>query len=274
MTPPPHTPPRRRAARGKRGRDRADRRTRGHAWTNASRGWPPPRTGSAGRWRRSSTASATPTACPTRSPPRDHHRQAEAPEHQRGGHAPPASTRSRSRAAASHDGPPRPGAPCPPPRGRPHGKARADQVKEAATAKRPRRGMHSPSMPRQLFRQFAAGPGEGGQLGQPLPRRGLARAEENQNRVAGPALHGHGRAGYLALAAAHPTGTAPTHRKLGQRAVRALRAGRSASGVAPPLLGRRTTAAPGAAQRLGWEFSDSSPSSRSSRASSAPPSSG
>ena len=53
----------------------------------------------------------------------------------------------RPRAEASHDGPPRPGAPCPPPRGRPHGKARAPQVKEAATAKRPRRGMHSPSMP-------------------------------------------------------------------------------------------------------------------------------
>ena len=26
-----------------------------HAWTNASRGWPTPRTGSAGRWRRSAT---------------------------------------------------------------------------------------------------------------------------------------------------------------------------------------------------------------------------
>ena len=56
-----------------------------HAWTTASRGWPTPKTGSAGRWRRSSTAAATPTACPTRSPPRDHHRPAEAPEHQRGG---------------------------------------------------------------------------------------------------------------------------------------------------------------------------------------------
>ena len=85
------------AARGKRPPPNSRRRSRCsrprpggspnscHAWTNASRGWPPPRTGSAGRWRRSSTASATPTACPTRSPPRDHHRQAEAPEHQRGG---------------------------------------------------------------------------------------------------------------------------------------------------------------------------------------------
>ena len=81
---------------------------------------------------------------PTRSPPRDHHRPAEAPEHQRGGDT---RRRHRPRAEASHDGPPRPGAPCPPPRDRPHGKARAAQVKEAATAKRPRRGMNSPSMP-------------------------------------------------------------------------------------------------------------------------------
>ena len=85
------------AARGKRPPPNSRRRSRCsrprpgrspnscHAWTNANRGWPPPRTGSAGRWRRSSTASATPTACPTRSPPRDHHRQTEAPEHQRGG---------------------------------------------------------------------------------------------------------------------------------------------------------------------------------------------
>ena len=36
---------------------------------------------------------------------------------------------------------------CPPPRGRPHGHARAAQVKEAATAQRPRREMHSPPMP-------------------------------------------------------------------------------------------------------------------------------
>ena len=63
------------------------------------------------------------------------------------GDPPPASTRNRPRAEASHDGPPRPGAPCPPPRGQPHGKARAAQVKEAATAKRPRREMHSPPMP-------------------------------------------------------------------------------------------------------------------------------
>ena len=144
------------AARGKRPPPNSRRRSRCsrprpggspnscHAWTTASRGWPTPRTGSAGRWRRSSTASATPTACPTRSPPRDHHRPAEAPEHQRGGDT---RRRHRPRAEASHDGPPRPGAPCPPPRDRPHGKARAAHVKEAATAKRPRRGMHSPSMP-------------------------------------------------------------------------------------------------------------------------------
>ena len=42
---------------------------------------------------------------------------------------------------------PGPAGPCPPPRGRPHGQARAAQVKEAATAKRPRREMHSPPMP-------------------------------------------------------------------------------------------------------------------------------
>ena len=42
---------------------------------------------------------------------------------------------------------PGPAEPCPPPRGRPHGQARAAQVKEAATAKRPRREMHSPPMP-------------------------------------------------------------------------------------------------------------------------------
>ena len=42
---------------------------------------------------------------------------------------------------------PGPTGPCPPPRGRPHGQARAAQVKEAATAKRPRREMHSPPMP-------------------------------------------------------------------------------------------------------------------------------
>ena len=63
-------------------------------------------------------------------------------------------------------------------------------------------------------------PREGGKerLGQPLPRGGLARAEKNQARVAGPALsHGHGRARPLAIAAAHPTGTAPSHRRLGQR---------------------------------------------------------
>ena len=84
-------------ARGKRPPPNSRRRSRGsrprpggspnscHAWTAASRGWPTPKTGSAGRWRRSSTASATPTTCPARSPPRDHHRPAEAPEHQRGG---------------------------------------------------------------------------------------------------------------------------------------------------------------------------------------------
>ena len=42
---------------------------------------------------------------------------------------------------------PGPAGPCPQPRGRPHGQARAAQVKEAATAKRPRREMHSPPMP-------------------------------------------------------------------------------------------------------------------------------
>ena len=85
------------AARGKRPPPNSRRRSRGsrprpggspnscHAWPAASRGWPTPKTGSAGRWRRSSTASATPTTCQTRSPQRDHHRPAEAPEHQRGG---------------------------------------------------------------------------------------------------------------------------------------------------------------------------------------------
>ena len=41
---------------------------------------------------------------------------------------------------------PGPAGPCPPPRGRPHGQARAAQVKEAATAKRPRREMPPPPM--------------------------------------------------------------------------------------------------------------------------------
>ena len=40
-----------------------------HAWTTASRGWPTPRTGSAGRWRRSSTASANPDGVPDQEPP-------------------------------------------------------------------------------------------------------------------------------------------------------------------------------------------------------------
>ena len=42
---------------------------------------------------------------------------------------------------------PGPAGPCSPPRGRPHRQARAAQVKEAATAKRPRREMHLPPMP-------------------------------------------------------------------------------------------------------------------------------
>ena len=110
-----------------------------HAWTTASRGWPTPKTGSAGRWRRSSTAAATPTACPTRSPPRDHHRPAEAPEHQRGG-----DTRRRHRPetdpAPRRHTMDRPGPARRVPRraAKPPGKARA---------KRPRREMHSPPMP-------------------------------------------------------------------------------------------------------------------------------
>ena len=66
------------AARGKRPPPNSRRRSRCsrprpvgspnscHAWTTASRGWPTPRTGSAGRWRRSSTASATPSRGVTR----------------------------------------------------------------------------------------------------------------------------------------------------------------------------------------------------------------
>ena len=94
------------------------------------------------------TASATPTTWPARSPPRDHHRPAEAPEHQRGG-----DTRRRHQSGADPErrrhtmDRPGPAGPCPPPRGRPHGQARAAQVKEAATAKRPRREMLSPPMP-------------------------------------------------------------------------------------------------------------------------------
>ena len=41
-----------------------------HAWTNASRGWPTPRTGSAGRWRRSSNRIGDPDDVPGQEPPR------------------------------------------------------------------------------------------------------------------------------------------------------------------------------------------------------------
>ena len=84
-----------------------------------------------------------------RSPPRDHHRPAEAPfASARRGHAPPASIRRADPERRRHTmDRPGPAGPCPPQRGRPHGQARAAQVKEAATAKRPRREMHSPPMP-------------------------------------------------------------------------------------------------------------------------------
>ena len=101
-----------------------------------------------GRWRRSSNRIGDPDDVPGQEPPRDHHRPAEAPEHQRGG-----DTRRRHQSGADPErrrhtmDRPGPAGPCPPPRGRPHGHARAAQVKEAATAKRPRREMHSPPMP-------------------------------------------------------------------------------------------------------------------------------
>ena len=133
------------AARGKRPPPNSRRRSRCsrsrpggspnscHAWTTASRGWPTPKTGSAGRWRRSSNASATPSRGVIRWTAQA--RRAVSPAARR------AFVR-RAKLARRHH---------PPPRGRPHRKARAAQVKEAATeaatAKRPRRGMHSPPMP-------------------------------------------------------------------------------------------------------------------------------
>ena len=62
------------------------------------------------------------------------------------------------------------------------------------------------------------GPCEGnGEIYRPRLPRGLSpRAEENQTRVAGPALpHGDGRTRPLAVAAAHPAGTAPSHQRIG-----------------------------------------------------------
>ena len=112
---------------------------------------------------------------------------------------------------------------------------------------------------RQIYRQFGAHPADG-----PADISGFRpamspRVEKNQTRVAGPALwDGHGRARDLAVVAAHPAGTTPAHQRIGERAARLTRVGRSASGRVGVFAPGREVAAPGAAQRpvrATWEFS-------------------
>ena len=118
-----------------------------HAWTNASRGWPTPRTGSAGRWRRSSTAAATPRRARPGAPRVTtidrlrHPSISEAVTRAAGIDPKPTPSRGVTRWTAQARRAVSPAA-------RPTSwKSARGPGQRGATAKRPRREMHSPPMP-------------------------------------------------------------------------------------------------------------------------------
>ena len=102
---------------------------------------------------------------------------------------------------------------------------------------------------KQLYRQFGAEPANAGKHSTVKSFRVVCLRELKKIKRAWPDLnypHGDGWARRVTVAAAHPAGTASTHQRIGQRALRLPRAGRSVaravgggpSGGWSALLGR------------------------------------